>query len=433
MIIPKFTTIWLFIAIAIASKGISAQELFQHAASTNELPALCSVLCLPLKLVFPNCDTLCQTCERPKTFCKTGKTAECVDTSTDVGNCGKCGTKASHPRHEARLADGTTCCNSECLPNDTFQSDPMNCGKCGNKCPENYNCHSGHCLEPHTCKAGVSLLESCQGPVVSGSSCGAGEDELCDCMEPVEGDPFCGAFDGQYCQDMCNSDEDCQNSKGKKCARRDKTCCSAVATDDKSHKTFKGILLTVIHSYTYTTTYTHATATMKLPITLAILLAPMAVFAKPPKRTSARHVRIDRLPTCIQYCIGETQWRIKGATLPKLAGEWCAKTAAHTPDWISFGKALDECKKHQCDNSIQWIDLAVWHWDMCEWSDVKEEGMNFLNGYRKAYWLPNDRQPIRPPHSRNWISDETFEAPDEWNENNGIGDDIPEDQPPLHG
>ncbi|KAK1453182.1 hypothetical protein CMEL01_04841 [Colletotrichum melonis] len=173
---------------------------------------------------------------------------------------------------------------------------------------------------------------------------------------------------------------------------------------------------------------------MKLSTTLAILLVPMAVFAKPPKRTSARHVRMDRLPTCIQYCIGETQWRIKGATLPKLAGEWCAKAAPpHTPDWISFGKALDECKKHQCDNSIQWIDLAVWHWDMCEFSDVKEEGMNFYNGYRKAYWLPNDRQPIRPPHSRNWISDETFEAPDEWNENNGIGDDIPEDQPPLHG
>ncbi|KAK1724160.1 uncharacterized protein BDZ83DRAFT_623771 [Colletotrichum acutatum] len=151
---------------------------------------------------------------------------------SDGKNCGKCGTKCG---------GSTTCCNSECLPRDTFQSDPMNCGKCGNKCPESFNCHSGHCLEPHTCTTGVSLLESCQEPIVSGSSCGAGEDELCDCMEPVQGDPFCGAFDGQYCQDMCNSDKDCQNSKGKKCARRDKTCCSAVTTDDKIHKTFKGV------------------------------------------------------------------------------------------------------------------------------------------------------------------------------------------------
>ncbi|KAG7057202.1 hypothetical protein JMJ77_0004592 [Colletotrichum scovillei] len=236
MIISNSITIWLFIAAV--GTGISAQELFQDAASTNELPALCSVLCLPLKLVFPNCDTLCQTCDKPKTFCKTGKTAECIDTSTDVGNCGKCGNKCGEkesccnskcvPENSfqndvnncgkcgVRCGKGTTCCNSECLSNDTFQSDPMNCGKCGNKCPENYNCHSGHCLEPHTCKAGVSLLESCQDPVVSGSSCGAGEDELCNCMEPVEGDPFCGAFDGQYCQDTCSSDKDCQNSKGKK-------------------------------------------------------------------------------------------------------------------------------------------------------------------------------------------------------------------------
>ncbi|KAL0780213.1 hypothetical protein CaCOL14_004697 [Colletotrichum acutatum] len=95
MRIPKSIAIWLLIA----STGISAQELSQDTVSTNELPALCSVLCLPLKLVFPNCDTLCQTCEKPKTFCKTGKTAECVDTTTDVGNCGKCGNKVSFVAH----------------------------------------------------------------------------------------------------------------------------------------------------------------------------------------------------------------------------------------------------------------------------------------------------------------------------------------------
>ncbi|KAK1702488.1 hypothetical protein BDP67DRAFT_572022 [Colletotrichum lupini] len=290
MRIPKSTALCLLIARTVSY----AQELSQDTISTDELPALCSVLCLPLKLVFPNCDTLCQTCEKPKMFCKTRETAECVDTSTDVNNCGKCGNKCGEkescctskcvPENNfqadvnncgkcgvrcdegqvccdskctstiqlqsdgkncgkcgTKCGKGTTCCNSECLPNDTFQSDPVNCSKCGNKCPETFNCHSGHCLEPHTCKAGVSLLESCQDPIVSGSGCGAGEDELCDCMESVEGDPFCGAFDGQFCQDMCNSDNDCQNSKGKKCARRDKTCCSAVATDDKSHKTFKGV------------------------------------------------------------------------------------------------------------------------------------------------------------------------------------------------
>ncbi|KAK1537633.1 hypothetical protein CPAR01_07746 [Colletotrichum paranaense] len=135
MIIPKFITIWLFIAIA--STWISAQELFQDAVSTNELPALCSVLCLPLKLIFPSCDTLCQTCDKPKMFCKTRKTAECVDTSTDVNNCGKCGNKCGEKE---------SCCTSKCVPENNFQADVNNCGKCGVRCDEGQACCDSKCM-----------------------------------------------------------------------------------------------------------------------------------------------------------------------------------------------------------------------------------------------------------------------------------------------
>ncbi|KXH63590.1 hypothetical protein CSAL01_09456 [Colletotrichum salicis] len=173
---------------------------------------------------------------------------------------------------------------------------------------------------------------------------------------------------------------------------------------------------------------------MKLSTVLAILLAPMSVLAKPPKRTAGRTVRVDRLPTCIQYCLSETKWRLKGG-LPKLAGEWCRKSAPPlSPEWVKFGKALDACKKHQCDHSLHWIDMAAWDYEMCRFDDnIREESMKFFNGYRRAYWWPNERQPIRPPHSRNWISEETYDEPDEWKADNGIGKGVPEDEDPIFG
>ncbi|OHF01877.1 hypothetical protein CORC01_02755 [Colletotrichum orchidophilum] len=150
---------------------------------------------------------------------------------------------------------------------------------------------------------------------------------------------------------------------------------------------------------------------MKLSTALTLLLAPLAAFAKPPKRTPDRELRLDQLPACMRYCIAETKWRLR-SPIPKTTGQWCHITAPpQTPDWIDWGRTMDKCKKHQCESSIFWVDTAIWHYDQCLYRRDKEESLAFLNDYRRAYWWPNERQPIRPPHHKNWISDERIGVP----------------------
>jgi len=89
--------------------------------------------------------TLCGACtaKNPFTGCASGATccaatttvaAYCANVSTDVSNCGACGT----------VCTGTTpaCCSGKCAD---LASDANNCGKCGNKCPSGQKCTKGVC------------------------------------------------------------------------------------------------------------------------------------------------------------------------------------------------------------------------------------------------------------------------------------------------
>src|SRR5690606_12163229 len=91
------------------------------------------------------------TCEF---VCRTGFdecSGSCVDTQTDVNNCGSCGTKCDAgdgaPTCEAgkctvACETGLSACGSECVD---FEKDEENCGACGNSCVLG-PCLDGECL-----------------------------------------------------------------------------------------------------------------------------------------------------------------------------------------------------------------------------------------------------------------------------------------------
>ena len=98
------------------------------------------------------------TCAAPKTTCG----ASCVDTQTDFGNCGACGTSCvagqvcAAGKCALACAGGATKCDETCV--DT-KIDPANCGACGKKCGAGTVCSAGQC--GLTCTGG---LTKCDGP-----------------------------------------------------------------------------------------------------------------------------------------------------------------------------------------------------------------------------------------------------------------------------
>ncbi|XP_029129031.1 stigma-specific STIG1-like protein 1 [Cajanus cajan] len=58
---------------------------------------------------------------------------KCVNMSTDISNCGKCGKKCSY---------GKICCQGKCV---NPQTNEKHCGKCGNKCNAQSSCIYGMC------------------------------------------------------------------------------------------------------------------------------------------------------------------------------------------------------------------------------------------------------------------------------------------------
>jgi len=87
--------------------------------------------------------------------CPMGKTecaGACVDTQTDMDNCGKCGTACDAQKETCTqglcCATGQVVCNAMCTDTKT---DPNNCGMCGNKCPMNTpSCGNGTCTNLYT-------------------------------------------------------------------------------------------------------------------------------------------------------------------------------------------------------------------------------------------------------------------------------------------
>ncbi len=114
----------------------------------------------------------------PDVACATGQTlcaGACVDTATDNGNCGACGTTC--PATQTCMAGacapmcaaGRTRCGSACV--DT-SSDNGNCGACGMACAAGQSCDAGACVTP--CAPDQTRCDGrCVNALSDGMNCGA--------------------------------------------------------------------------------------------------------------------------------------------------------------------------------------------------------------------------------------------------------------------
>jgi hypothetical protein len=136
-------------------------------------------------------------CTCPGTVCS----GACVDTNTDVNNCGGCG-------NQCVLVEGTPSCTSGCCsPLSRCGSscvnlveDPNNCGACGNVCTHGI-CNGGTCLcEPSTCGSVTcgTISDGC-GHTLNCGTCGSGEvcrGGSCQTCVPSCAGKRCGASNG---------------------------------------------------------------------------------------------------------------------------------------------------------------------------------------------------------------------------------------------
>lgn len=80
------------------------------------------------------------TCDKYPKVCRTKGSVnrdcckkKCVNMSTDMQNCGKCGKKCKFSQ---------SCCKGKCI---NTMSDKNNCGGCGRKCKKGRKCRFGMC------------------------------------------------------------------------------------------------------------------------------------------------------------------------------------------------------------------------------------------------------------------------------------------------
>jgi hypothetical protein len=135
---------------------------------------------VPVTLPWPDTDTvmidfLNEPCQAGLKSCN----GECVDLTSDTGNCGACGNAC---------ADGQSCCDGTCI--DT-QSNAQNCGDCGNACRAGHSCVSSNC---ETCDDGIQNGD--ETDVDCGGSCPA-----CPTDECVADNCDNGHVD--HCDDSC--------------------------------------------------------------------------------------------------------------------------------------------------------------------------------------------------------------------------------------
>jgi stigma-specific protein Stig1 len=122
-----------------------------------------------------------------KCVCKRGLRrchGKCVNTDSDVHNCGACGNLCesgqvcSHGTCKTKCATGLTNCGGSCVD---VQTDADNCGGCGNVCAGNatgVNCSAGTCS--YTCASGFAdcdqtapNLNGCETQLNTIQNCGA--------------------------------------------------------------------------------------------------------------------------------------------------------------------------------------------------------------------------------------------------------------------
>ena len=169
-------------------------------------------------------------CPAGQTFCS----GACVDTKTDAGHCGACGTAC--PNGQSCQGGVCTCpagqakCAGECV--DT-QTDVANCGTCGNACGGGNDCNTAVCDQgtcattPNTgaaCNGGLGTCDAaghCIATVCAGKNspnpcferdagfCNAGN--TCNCGTDIDGNVAC--YENAFCnfahQPQCASNADC--------------------------------------------------------------------------------------------------------------------------------------------------------------------------------------------------------------------------------
>lgn len=86
-------------------------------------------------------------CEDGLTVCG----VRCVDTDSDLENCGECGRRCAanggNPECDdgscrVQCSSGQTHCDGDCVD---LESDEQHCGSCGETCPSEEECRSGSC------------------------------------------------------------------------------------------------------------------------------------------------------------------------------------------------------------------------------------------------------------------------------------------------
>jgi predicted chitinase len=143
---------------------------------------LCNNICVDTSTDINNCGTCGRSCgagavcEGGTCQCVAGLVpceSGCAELASDPANCGSCG-RACAPGEFCSLgqcslscADGLTACGSSCV--DVTQS-PFHCGTCFNACHGGQSCAGGTC----TCPPGFSLCDGvCTNTANSASNCGA--------------------------------------------------------------------------------------------------------------------------------------------------------------------------------------------------------------------------------------------------------------------
>ncbi len=138
---------------------------------------------------------------------------QCVNTKTDINNCGSCGNVCSDTYScndgKCGCTAGQLECNGKCVANDV-----NNCGACGNKCNSNQTCSNGICML--NCTDNKDTCNNlCNGTSKTGEYCkfsNSTSTRICNnnkCQDLID----CKAYD---------YDEACNNCKGhsnKSCIR----------------------------------------------------------------------------------------------------------------------------------------------------------------------------------------------------------------------
>jgi len=200
----------------------------------------CSGICVDTKTDLNNCGSCGNKCPTGQICvngvciysCPPGQTlcsGQCVDTTSDQNNCGSCGNKCTGSKmcssSKCVCPTGLTDCSGTCV---NTQNDINNCGNCGTKCPSGYICSNGMCVL--SCPPGQT---ACSGQCVDTTSdqnnCGS-------CGNKCTGGKMCSSSKcvcptGQTdCSGICrNLQTDANNcgACGKVCATG-QTCCSGI-------------------------------------------------------------------------------------------------------------------------------------------------------------------------------------------------------------